>query len=128
MKNALWAFVAVSGGLLLTAHPAAAHHGWAEFDSTREITLEGTVTDFHFVNPHCVVEFDVEDIKGRVRKWQGEFSSPGPLTRKGLTAASFQPGDRLTITGFPAKNDAPAIHATRIRFSNGQEINVDAGR
>jgi hypothetical protein len=128
MKNALLAFLAVSAGLLLTTHSADAHHGWAEFDATREITLEGTVTDFYFVNPHCVVEFDVKDDKGHVRKWQGEFSSPGPLARKGWTAATLQPGDRITITGYAARNEAPALHATRIRLPNGQEFNVDTAR
>src|SRR5215472_3678883 len=60
-----------------------AHHGWAEFDETKEISLNGTVTDFHFVNPHCVVEFDVTGEKGVIWNWQGEFSSPGPMARKG---------------------------------------------
>jgi hypothetical protein len=51
----------------LLAQPADAHHGWAEFDATQEVTLEGTVADFHFVNPHCVVEFKVRDEKGRIQ-------------------------------------------------------------
>ena len=105
-----------------------AHHGWAEFDSSQEITLTGSVTDFHFVNPHCVVEFDAKDSKGQMRRWQGEFSSPGPMTRKGWTAASLQPGDMFTATGNPAKNGFPAIHILRIRPANGQEISVDSAR
>ena len=105
-----------------------AHHGWTEFDSGQEITLNGSVTDFHFVNPHCVVEFDAKDSKGQMRRWQGEFSSPGPMTRKGWTAASLQPGDTFTATGNPAKSGVPAIHVLRIRLANGQEISVDSAR
>ena len=40
---------------------ASAHHGLAEFDQTKKVTLKGTVTEFHFVNPHSVVEFEVKD-------------------------------------------------------------------
>lgn len=128
MKNGSLIFVAIWAGIFLLAHTAQAHHGWAEFELNREVTMEGSVTDFHFVNPHCVVEFDVMDDKGLVHKWQGEFSSPGQMVRKGWTAASLQPGDRITITGNPAKNEIPAVHVTRIRLSNGQEFKVDTGR
>jgi hypothetical protein len=100
-----------------------AHHGWAEFDSTSEVTFEGTVTDFHFTNPHCVVDFDVKDEKGKVRKWQGEFYSPNELSRKGWTAATLQPGNKLAIAGHPSKNGAPAIHVTSIR-ANGKELKL----
>ncbi|MGD1070211.1 MAG: DUF6152 family protein [Bryobacteraceae bacterium] len=128
MRNALLTLLVVSAAFLLAPHSAHAHHGWAEFDSQREITLEGTVVDFHFVNPHCVVEFDVRGETGRDHKWQGEFSSPGQLARKGWTAASLQPGDRITITGNPAKRDAKAIHVTRVRLSSGEELKVDGAR
>jgi hypothetical protein len=105
-----------------------AHHGWAEFDETKEISLNGTVSDFHFVNPHCVIEFDVTGEKGVIGNWQGEFSSPGPMARKGWTAATLQPGDKILICGHPARNTARAIHATRIRLPNGQEFKLSDGR
>jgi hypothetical protein len=128
MKNTLVTFLATSASFLLMSHSAEAHHGWSEFDSNRELTFEGTVTDFHFVNPHCVAEFDVKDENGQVHKWQGEYSNPGQLARKGWTAASLEAGDKLTITGNPAKNNAPAIHVARIRLPNGQEFKIDGGR
>jgi hypothetical protein len=68
---------ALVSGLLLTAGLAEAHHGWTEFDEKAE------VTDFHYVNPHCVVEFEVKDETGHVHKWQCEFSYPGVLLRRG---------------------------------------------
>lgn len=109
---------------LLFTNSAVAHHCWLEFDEWAEITLEGAVTDFHYVNPHCVVEFVVKDDKGQVRKWQGEFSNPGVLARKGWNAASLQPGDKLAITGHPAKNGAAALHVSKIRTAAG-EVKLD---
>lgn len=119
MKIVALAFVPLVAGMFLFPGAARGHHGWAEFDEKAEITLEGTVTDFHFVNPHCVVEFDVKDEKGRIQKWQGEFSNPGVLSRKGWNAASLEAGDKLTITGHPARNGVLAVHVTRILSANG---------
>jgi Family of unknown function (DUF6152) len=106
----------------LSLIPGAAwgHHGWAEFDEKADVTLQGIVTDFHFVNPHCVVEFEVKDERGHIQKWQGEFSNPGVLSRKGWNAASLEAGDRITITGHPAHNGVLALHVSKIRLANGE--------
>jgi len=125
-KNRLLACVFVFSGFVGVPSPAEAHHGWAEFDANSNITFQGIVTDFHFTNPHCVVDFDVKDEKGRVRKWQGEFASPPELTRKGWTAATLQPGDKLTIAGHPAKNGSLAIHVTSIQ-ADGKELKLYNG-
>jgi hypothetical protein len=124
MKIVLLTFVPLVICLLLMPGLAEGHHGWAEFDEKVEVTVEGTVADFHYVNPHCVVEFDVKDQTGHVHKWQGEFSNPGVLSRKGWNAASLEAGDKLTITGHPARNGVLALHVTKIRLSNG-ELKLD---
>ena len=113
-------FIPVTIGLLVLSSSAKAHHGWAEFDDKTEITVEGTVTDFHYVNPHCVVELDVKDKAGHIQKWQGEFSNPGVLSRRGWNAAFLQTGDKLTITGHPARNGFPALHVTKILATTGE--------
>lgn len=105
---------------LLLPVSVRAHHGWQEFDEKTEVTVQGTVTDFHYVNPHCVVEFDVKDDKGHIQKWQGEFSNPGVLSRRGWNAAYLETGDKLTITGHPAKNAVLALHVTRILSASGE--------
>ncbi len=120
MKITLLTLAAFVAGLLLIPGSADAHHGWTEFDEKAELTVEGTVTDFHYVNPHCVVEFEAKDETGHVRKWQGEFSNPGVLSRRGWNAASLEAGDKLTITGHPARNNVLALHVFRIRSSNGE--------
>ena len=120
MKLILSMFVPLLTGLILVPGSADGHHGWTEFDEKSEITVEGTVTDFHYVNPHCVVEFEVKDETGHVRKWQGEFSNPGVLSRRGWNAASLEAGDKLTISGHPARNNVLALHVTKIRLSNGE--------
>ena len=111
--SGLVAFFA-AGSLLI------AHHGLAAFDQTNKVTLKGTVTAFHFVNPHVVVEFDVKNENGDVRKWQAEMTTPARL--KGWTATSLEPGNVVTVTGYRAKNGALFLWVTALSSSNGVEL------
>ena len=120
MKIASLIYAPLVSALLLMPGSADGHHGWTEFDENAEVTMQGMVTDFHYVNPHCVVEFDVWDEAGHVQKWQGEFSNPGVLSRRGWNAASLESGEKLTISGHPARNHVPALHVTKIRSSTGE--------
>ena len=105
--------------LATTAVPRA-HHGLAAFDQTTRVTLKGTVTDFHFVNPHSIVEFEVKDGTGHVQKWQAEMTSPSHL--KGWTATSLEPGDVVTVTGYRAKSGALFLWVTELSSSNGMKL------
>jgi hypothetical protein len=120
MKLTLLTFATLTTSFFLMPVTAEGHHGWAEFDENASVTLEGTVTDFHYVNPHCVVEFEVKDQTGHVHKWQGEFSNPGVLSRRGWNAAAREAGQKLTITGHPARDHVSALHVTKIRLATGE--------
>ena len=111
--------------LLLMPGTAGAHHGYANFDTSAEVTLKGTVTDFHFTNPHCVIELDVKIEKGQVENWKAELTSANHLAPKGWTESSVQAGDELAITGYRAKNGALSLWVNKIRLANGQELKVD---
>src|SRR5579862_5726632 len=124
MKFHALALAPVVIGLLLMPGTASAHHGWVDFDEKADLTVQGTVTGFYFVNPHCVVEFDVKDEKGQIQKWQGEFASKSELARKGWTAASLESGEKLTFIGHPSKDGALAIHVIKVRTASG-ELKLD---
>ena len=112
--------------LLLLAASASAHHGYAAFDTSAKITLKGTVTDFYFVNPHCIIEFDVKDPNGQVQNWKAELTSPNHLASRGWSESTIQAGEEISITGYRAKNGAPSIWVTKIRRANGQELSINA--
>jgi Family of unknown function (DUF6152) len=126
MKNLFLLLVTMTAGFVLMPGSASAHHGYAAFDTSAEVTLKGTVTDFHFTNPHCVVEFDVKDDKGQVQNWKAELTSANHLVPKGWTETTVQAGDELAITGYRAKNGAPSLWVNKIRMANGQEIKLDS--
>jgi hypothetical protein len=127
MKNTVLSFLIIATALLLNPSSARGHHGWAAFPSGSQITLKGTVMDFHFVNPHSVVEFAVKDDKGQVQVWEGELTSRSNLAPRGWTATSLEDRDEVTITGYPAKNGAHAMRITRIVLSNGKELKLSGG-
>ena len=75
----------VSATLISLAIPAVAHHGTgASYDLSHPITLQGTVTEFHYANPHPQLFFDVTDEKGGVTHWSAEFyPNPSQLQQGG---------------------------------------------
>ena len=112
--------------LLFIPALAHAHHGWAAFASEPGslITLKGSVKEFHFVNPHSIVELAVKDEKGQIQIWEGELTSNTNLSPRGWTAASIEDRTEITMTGYPARNGARAMRVTRILLSNGKELKV----
>ena len=73
MANNRIAFVGIGIGLLIAAAPAVAHHAFAaEFDSTRPVRLEGTVTRMEWINPHSWLHIDVTGENGAVESWMIE--------------------------------------------------------
>jgi hypothetical protein len=126
MRRTRLTFVLIIAGLLVMPRIADAHHGWIDFDEKTEVTVQGIATAFYFLNPHCVVEFEVQDDSGHTQKWEGEFASKGELSPKGWTAASIEAGEKLTLTGHPSKDGSRAIHVTKIRTSKG-ELKLGAG-
>lgn len=123
MKNGWVGFGAVAVGMLLAPSLALAHHGFAVFDRANPITLEGTVTEFHFTNPHCIVDFEVKREKGEIQNWQGELTSP--LHLKGWTATSLEPGVTVKVTGYRAKSGAFYVWITRLNASNGVQLKTN---
>ena len=104
--------------------PLFAHHGTGTYDSTKSVTLSGTVTEFLFINPHAALFFDVKDEKGKLVNWAIEMNSPGVLSRAGWTKRTFKAGDQITITVRPAKAGTPVglINRSRPVLVNGKEV------
>jgi len=129
LKNTLLSFYALPAVLLLSPVSASAHHGWAAFASEpgSQITLKGIVKEFHFVNPHSVVELVVKDDKGQIQVWEGELTSKNNLAPRGWTAISLEKGEEITITGYPARNGSRAMRITRIVLSSGKELKIEGG-
>ena len=101
-------FAAWSSAIALSATvvPAAAHHSFAMFDQKKVMTLEGTVHEFQWKNPHAFIELDV--VTGRrTQRWAIELNSPNNLTRQGWRRTSLRVGDKITVRIAPLRTGHP---------------------
>ena len=92
---------------VMTAHVAGHHGTAASYDSTKEFTITGTVTEFWWRNPHSALFIDVTDDKGARVNWSVEMNSPGVLVRAGWTRRTFAAGDAISIVVHPSRAGTP---------------------
>ena len=90
--------------LVAAGIPVVAHHSFAAFDQTREVTMTGQVTQFQWTNPHSWLMVKVKGANGQDEEWSFEMLSPNVLRRMGWTRGSVKVGDQVTVTANPAKD------------------------
>lgn len=112
---------------LLASASLAAHHGGASFDTSKEITLKGTVTEWIWANPHCFLKFDAKDDTGTVRNWVVETQNPTDMSRRGWARRSFKVGDEVTVTLQPVKSGAPVGRIRSVVLANGETLGTGGG-
>ena len=119
---------ALSALIVLTLnHPSHAHHGFANhFDHSRELTLEGTVTEFNFRNPHVKIHFQVQNADGQTESWVAETGGSSGFLRNGrMTRDSLKAGDHIQIVGHPARVTEHEMRVNHIVLPNGNELNMN---
>lgn len=125
MKSKLLRVLALGLAVSLVSVPLAAHHGYAAYETDKKVTIKGTVTDWRWSNPHCILQLDVKDASGNVAHWVAETENPAAMARNGWTKESLKVGDEITVSAVPVKNGRPVGRIIEIMFSNGQKL---AGR
>lgn len=122
-STAVGRMFATAIGLAAVTLSSFAHHGAGVFEPEIEVTVVGTVTQFQFVNPHVLVYVSVANEDGKEVTWGGELTSPNRLARmEGAVKwhkSILTPGDRIALTGHPARNGAPAMSITKIVDAQG---------
>lgn len=89
---------------LCVAASAFAHHSFAMFDQSKQVTLKGTVREFQWTNPHAWIHLDVPNASGGVDSWQVELNSPNNLKRQGWKSTSLTAGEKVTLMLNPLKD------------------------
>ena len=84
--------------------PAMAHHSFAMFDQEKTITVNGTVKEFEWSNPHAWMHMVVTGQGGKTEEWSFEMGSVGQLVRAGWKADTVKPGDKLKMVMHPLKD------------------------
>jgi hypothetical protein len=113
-------------GCVFLAHtsPSLAHHSFlAEYDGDKQVTITGVVTELDWRNPHIHFYLDVTKSDGAVEKWKFEGFPPNMLLRNGWKKdLTLQPGMKVTVFGWQARDGSNLAHSRHITFEDGQRI------
>jgi hypothetical protein len=119
MKTAIFSAAAL---MTLAATVSTAHHSFAMFDQAKEVTLEGTLKELQWTNPHIWVQVMAKDsASGKDVEWSIEGGSPNNLARKGWSRNVMKAGDKVTIVIHPLKNGEHGGSLMKVTV-NGQTL------
>lgn len=114
--------------LAALGYPVWAHHSTAEFDYTRQVTIEGTVKEVQWTNPHSYIQLMVGADGAEPVQWSVEIGSPTLNIDMGWTKTSVKRGDVVTMTLSPARNGKPYGTLRVLTFADGRELQGVAAR
>ena len=124
MRTTLVTLIAGIALIFVTTRVSAHHAFAAEFDSTKPVTLRGTVVKMEWINPHTWIHLDVKTPKGTVERWMVEGGAPNALLRRGWTKKSLPEGTEILVEGFQAKDGANRANGRDITFPDGKKLFV----
>jgi hypothetical protein len=107
MRKKLSAISIVVVGLLAVSVPLFAHHGNASYDSSKTVTVKGTVAEYIWANPHVFLKVDAKDDSGNTVHWIIEAQNPVSQIDIGWSKNTFKPGDEVIVDVTPARNGQP---------------------
>ena len=103
MNPKVMSLAAVAALACTTSAPA--HHSFAMFDAARTITVQGTVTQFRWTNPHSWLHVAARDERtGKPAVWAIELDSPARLIASGIRADYVRAGDTVSVSFHPSRD------------------------
>ncbi len=105
MPRALPLFLAAA----LAAAPAAAHHGWSEYDSANVLTLTGKIVASGYEHPHGHIRLETPG-----KTWFVVLAPPTRMENRGLPRDALRPGNVATVVGYPNRSKPEEMRAERI--------------
>jgi hypothetical protein len=101
---------------------ASAHHSTAEFDYTKQLTIQGKVKEVQWTNPHSYIQLLVPGDDGNQVEWSVEIGSPSLNINLGWRKNSVVAGDEVTMLLSPARNGTPYGTLRVLTFADGREL------
>jgi hypothetical protein len=119
--------VSVAVGFLMAAGPVWAHHSDAVYDLTRLVKIKGTIAEHRLSNPHQIIRIKVKAANGQVTVWELVGASVSRHRDVGWTQNTIQPGEEVTVWGFPFRDGRPNLQWERIEKADGKPLPVPPG-
>ena len=121
MRNKLAVLLALAIGLVVAA-PLFAHHGAASFESGKAVVLKGTVKEWLYSNPHCLLTLEVKGEDGKTVEWIAETQSPAVMYPAGYRKNTFKVGDVVTVKVEPVKSGRAAGRIVTAVTADGTQL------
>jgi len=113
----------IVAALTAASMPLMAHHSFAaEFDSTKQVKLTGTVTKIDWTNPHVWFYLDVKGEDGKIINWGFEMGPPHLLQGSGWTRTTMKIGETVNVQGSMAKNGSKRVNARNVTTPDGKRM------
>lgn len=124
MRATRWVCAVAFGAACAPAQgTVSAHHAFsAEFNAAKTITLTGVLTKIEWTNPHAHIHVNGTEQDGTVTDWNFELGSPNALMRRGWLRSTLQIGDRITVSGYVAKDGSHLANARSVTLSDGRTV------
>ena len=105
-----------------SATPALAHHSFAMFDPSRQVTVAGVIKDFQYTNPHSWLIVTVTGADSKVVDWSFETEGPSTLLRAGIKHGSLPIGDKVAVKFLPMRDGRPAGSLINVTKADGSVL------
>ena len=118
-------------GTMALALPLLAHHSFAMFELTKDVTYEGTVVEYRWENPHTHIIVKVDPgaaDPATVGTWDVEGGSTNIMGRQGWTRATFKPGDHVKVLAHPMKDGTKGASLFYAIMPDGKRLYHDIAR
>ena len=97
---------------LALAFPAAAHHGWGSYDSSKTVTVEATILDVKYENPHVEIVLEHNG-----KKYTMTLAPVFRMENRGVPKPLLIKGKKVKVEGYQSK-----VHGDEMRI---ERITVD---
>lgn len=121
VRRVILGAAALALGLL--AAPALAHHSFAMFDSAHPGSINGTVKELNWTNPHISLLIYRDGKTGDGAEiWTFEGAGPATLSRAGWSKRSMLPGDKVLVNYLPLRGGGNSGEIKSIVLPNGKVL------
>jgi len=128
--KAMKILVSSLGGLLACATAAYAHHSFAMFEMSKNVTYEGVVLEYNWENPHThiIIKVPAGHDKETVGTWDVEGGAVNIMAKQGWNRATFKPGDPIKVVGHPMKDGSKGVSLFYVIMPDGKRLYHDIAR
>jgi DNA/RNA endonuclease YhcR with UshA esterase domain len=110
--RALFSAAVIGLAALALAAPASAHHGWGSYDSSKTVTIEATIVDVKYENPHVEIVLEAQG-----KKWTMTLAPVFRMQNRGVPQPTLVKGKKVKVEGYVSK-----VHGDEMRI---ERISVD---